>query len=156
MRQGSNVVPLFQGEAVEIQKPADEVQAIFDRYRQISGHTRAVLDQARKRVIRARLTDGFTPEDLELAFYGCTFSSFHQGDNERQTKYDSITLILRDADQVEKFRAIAEHVIARMKARAERQQQAQSDAPAFDPESQRANLVKFLEQAKSLGVKVKK
>jgi sugar phosphate isomerase/epimerase len=137
-------------------KPVDEVRAIFDKYREITGHSRAVLDDKRKRVIRARLVDGFTAYDLELAFHGCMFSPFHCGENDRQTRYDSITLILRDADQVERFRDIAERVIAGMKRRAEREQTPQQGTPEYDEAKWRDQAAAFLAQAKAMGVKARK
>ncbi len=64
---------------------------------------RARLDERRRRLIRARLEDGYSAEELKLACLGCRASSFHQGDNDRGQRYCSIDLICRNAEKVEQF-----------------------------------------------------
>lgn len=155
----SNVVPLF-GELpdqpmprVALRAASAQVQRVFDRWREILGHERARLDAVRRRVIEARLADGYSETDLELAFYGCKFSAFHQGDNRSGMVYDSITLILRDADHVERLGAIATRVVERMRAQAEREAQraAEPAAVACTPDSPAYR--EFLERAAHSGIK---
>lgn len=98
------------------------VVQIFDYWKAIMGHPRARMDAARKKAIAARLRDGYTIDDLMLAIDGCSASAFHMGENDRGQRYDSITLILRDADHVDKFIRAGElaHKIAA--ARVDKQQ----------------------------------
>ena len=156
--QQSNVVPLFASgttdtELLPAEHSSDAIAQVFENWKRISGHTRARMDTARQRVIRARLKDGYTVADLELACYGCKFSAFHQGENDRGERYDSITLILRDADHVERFIALAERVIAGMQRRAQQQaeQPAQPTAAERNPEAFR----KFLEDAAKAGIRLR-
>jgi hypothetical protein len=58
-----------------------------------------VLDDKRRRMIRGRLADGFTVEDMIAAARGIWRSDWHVG--ERRTEFD---LVVRDAKQVERFR----------------------------------------------------
>jgi len=58
--------------------------------------------------VRARLEEGYLVDALKLAIDGCHRSPFHQGENERGTKYDSLELIMRDSDHVAKFIELAE------------------------------------------------
>lgn len=87
---------------------SEDIAAVFDHWRKIMGHERSRMDTARQTVIRKRLSDGYTVEDLMLAIEGCAASAFHMGENERGQRYDSLTLILRDADHVDKFIRAAE------------------------------------------------
>lgn len=71
-------------------------------------HPRSVLDKKRVKILDSRLKDGFTVEDLKLVPHGVKNSPWHMGANPSETIYDSITLIYRDSDQVDKFIALAE------------------------------------------------
>lgn len=79
-----------------------EVQKVFSHWQETLDHPRAKLDDKRKRKIAAALKT-FSLEDLCLAIDGCAASDFHMGKNDSQTKYDDISLILRDASHIEKF-----------------------------------------------------
>lgn len=54
------------------------------------------------KLVKARLDDGFSVDDLRKAIDGYHRSPFHQGVNERGTKYLSLELIMRDVDHVTK------------------------------------------------------
>lgn len=58
----------------------------------------------RRQKIRARLRDGYSPDDLKRAIDGCKASPYHNGENEQQTEYNDITLILRTGSKLEGFR----------------------------------------------------
>ena len=77
------------------------VADVFAAYKR--HHPQSVLDAKRKRRIEMRLEDGFTAEDLIQAIEGCHVSPFHGGDNRDGRKYQSLELIMRDADHVEQF-----------------------------------------------------
>lgn len=94
----------------------DDIEAIFDRWKTTMGHHRARLDVRRAKAIRAMLAIGYSVDDLELAIFGCSVSPFHQGQNDRGTKFEDIALICRDAEHVDKFIALAEKVMAKRTA----------------------------------------
>jgi hypothetical protein len=73
----------------------------------VHNHPGAKLDDRRKRTISARLRDGYTVEVLKQAIDGCKRSSFHMGENDRNTVYDSLDLILRNAEKVDGFVELA-------------------------------------------------
>jgi hypothetical protein len=137
----------------EAQSTIERVRWVFQRWQEIYARPRSKMDAAREKVIRDRLRDGYEPADLELALYGCKFSDFHQGNNDRGEKYDTITLILRSADHVDKFIALAENVIARK--RREHEARAGQQAGAQNQERNRAAYLQFLEQARAAGIKVR-
>lgn len=81
----------------------ESVVLVFDHWRNVMGSNRAALDAKRKKLIEARLKDGYSAEDLCKAIEGCSRSPFHMGMNDKGTKYNGIDLILRSAEYVDKF-----------------------------------------------------
>lgn len=81
----------------------EQVAAVFDCWRQTMGHPKAALDDKRRRLVEARLKDGYTQEALCKAIIGCSKSPFHMGSNERGARYDGLDLILRDGAKVDQF-----------------------------------------------------
>lgn len=69
-------------------------------------------DKKRMGLIKARLKDGRTVEELKLAVDGCAASPWHMGENDRRTKYIDAELIFRDAAHVERFMALGEQAKA--------------------------------------------
>lgn len=94
----------------------ENIERVFEQWKSTMGHARARLDQKRTKAIRAMLAVGYSVEDLELATFGCSVSPFHQGQNDRGTKFDDIALICRDAEHVDKFMALAEQTMAKRSA----------------------------------------
>lgn len=86
----------------------DGIKTLFENWKSVLNHPRSVLDKKRVKVLDERLKDGFTVEDLKLVPYGVKNSPWHMGQNPSETIYDSITLIYRSADQVDKFISLAE------------------------------------------------
>lgn len=64
---------------------------------------RTVFDAKRRRVVTNALRD-FPLDDLLDAVDGWRFSAHHRGENRTGTVYNELTLLLRDATQIEKFR----------------------------------------------------
>lgn len=83
-----------------------QIEEVFEFWKETTGHNKSKLDTKRRRLIDARLTDGFTVEELKAAVAGNKASKFHQGENDRATVYDGIGVIFRDAEHVEQFIAL--------------------------------------------------
>ncbi len=64
---------------------------------------RVVLDDKRRKLIRRRLKDGYSVDDLCMAVTGWLYSDHHRGHNNRSTVYNSLDLLLRDGDHIDKF-----------------------------------------------------
>lgn len=88
---------------IRSKEKTDIVLDIFNFWKETHGHNRSKLDAKRRTLINARLKDKYTVDDLKAAILGCKKSKYHQGDNEGNIIYDSITLIMRDADHVDRF-----------------------------------------------------
>lgn len=80
---------------------ASQVQQVVDAY--CERHPRAKPGDKERKLIRARLKEGHTPQDLIDAIEGCHLSEFHNGANDGGAKYQKLSLILRNADNVAAF-----------------------------------------------------
>ena len=79
-----------------------QLVAVFDEWRTVTGHPKAQLDNNRKRRIAAALrSHGF--DTTMAAVRGVQWSPFHLGQNDSGQRYDDVTLILRDAAHLERF-----------------------------------------------------
>lgn len=75
-----------------------DVRAVFEYWREQSGHKRAKLSPLRAQRVRSRLRDGFTVERLCAAVDGMLRSTFH-----KQNGHDDLELALRSIEKVEQF-----------------------------------------------------
>lgn len=60
------------------------------------------LTKKRSGMVRARIGDGYTEEQLFAAIDGIAASSWHRGDNPSGARYDTFQFIFRDGENVEK------------------------------------------------------
>lgn len=81
------------------------IERLFGLWVEVCGKdvTRTRLTSGRRAKIKARIKDGYSERDLSDAIRGVVQSAFHMGDNDRLTRYDDLTLIMRDGTQVERF-----------------------------------------------------
>ena len=85
----------------------DMSSEIFNHWKTVLNHPKAILDSKRQRLIAARIDEGHSVEDLKLAIDGCKASAWHMGENDRRKVFDSLDLIFRDASHIENFIAEA-------------------------------------------------
>jgi len=83
-------------------KPPDPVALVFDAWRE-SASPNAKLDDKRRKAIQDGLKL-YPAGDLVDAVRGWRHDPFSRGENDRQRKYNELTLLLRDAAHIEKFR----------------------------------------------------
>ncbi len=81
---------------------AGHVDEVFNCWKQELNHPEAGLDKKRKALIAEALKN-YSVENLKLAIKGCSKSSWHMGKNDRNKRYDALSLILRDADHIDSF-----------------------------------------------------
>lgn len=60
------------------------------------------LTTKRRGLVRARLKDGYTEEQLRQAIQGIAASPWHQGQNPSGQRYDTFQFIFRDGENIEK------------------------------------------------------
>lgn len=87
--------------------PSGDVSEVFEFWKQTMASPRSLLDTKRQKLISAAIKTGYTSEQLREAIRGCSLSPFHMGKNDRNTKYNGLDLILRNAEQIDKFIAVA-------------------------------------------------
>lgn len=87
---------------------ADDVQTVFEYWKQVMSHPRSGLDKKRRRVI-AEALKLYSVEDLKKAVDGCRASPFHMGDNDRNRPFNKVELIFRDADKIDTFIDFSDH-----------------------------------------------
>lgn len=80
--------------------PRGTVDRVFEHWREVHGHTRAALDDKRRKLIRAALSR-HSEADLCQAISGYKLSPHHMGQNDRATVYDDIDVMIRDSKHVE-------------------------------------------------------
>ena len=83
------------------------VVSIFDFWKETFNHPKSLLDDNRKRRIKAALKMGYTVDDLKEAITGCSLTPHNMGDNDRGQRYDGLNVILKDADNIDRFIANA-------------------------------------------------
>jgi len=83
----------------------DDTQRVFDHWVSTSWSGRGVkprLTDKRKKIIRKAISE-YGCDVCIAAVDGNASSDWHQGRNQRNKKYNSIELILRDAEHIENF-----------------------------------------------------
>ena len=85
-----------------------EIQQVWDYWvskMRATSKRKPVLDSTRRQFIGAAIFDYELQGCLD-AIDGCAMSEFHMGRNKMNKRYDSIELIFRDAEHIEKFHDI--------------------------------------------------
>ncbi|MFM0170611.1 hypothetical protein PQR33_14935 [Paraburkholderia sediminicola] len=81
---------------------AGDVEQVFAYWKEVMRKPRARLDDKRRNLIKRRLAE-YGLDDVCTAIRGCSRSEFHMGKNDRDTAYNGLDLILRDASKIEMF-----------------------------------------------------
>lgn len=81
----------------------DPVRRIFEHWKTVMNHPNAKLDGKRMSLIRKALNFGYDVQAICKAIRGCSLTPHNMGDNDRGQRYDGLHVILRDADQIDRF-----------------------------------------------------
>lgn len=81
-----------------------DVVEIFEHWKVTLNHPQAKLDDKRRKTIKAALKLGYTVHELKMAIHGCSLTPHNMGQNDRGERYDELTLILRDAAHIDRFK----------------------------------------------------
>jgi hypothetical protein len=79
------------------------VHKIFGHWKSIFEHPQAILDNKRRKLISQALKSGFSVKQLCDAIIGCSKTQHNMGQNFTHQRYDGLHIILRSADQIERF-----------------------------------------------------
>jgi hypothetical protein len=81
----------------------ESIAAVFGHWKRRMQHPKSNLDCKRKVLIRKALQFGYSVEQLCDAITGCSHTPHNTGDNKQGQRYDGLHIILRDADQIDRF-----------------------------------------------------
>jgi len=79
------------------------IAIVFHHWKTTLQHPNALLDQKRNKLIKHALDSGYSVEQLCDAITGCAQTPHNMGKNDRGQLYNGLHVILRDADQIERF-----------------------------------------------------
>lgn len=86
-----------------------DVKTVFEEWQKVLNKPRHKLDKKRTAIIKARLKDGYSVPDLCKVPRGVKNDPWYNGDNPGGKMYHHISLVFRDADQVDKFIDLADN-----------------------------------------------
>lgn len=92
-----------EGEAPPTSTDKHSIQKVFAHWQSIMMHPKAKLDDKRKRLIRHALKLGYSIQELCEAIEGCSKTPHNIGQNDKGQRYDGLHIILKDADQIDRF-----------------------------------------------------
>jgi hypothetical protein len=97
------------------------VECVFDHWVYMLGKNprRVAMGPKRRRAIE-RALQLYDVETLLLAVEGCAASPYHRGENDRDTEYTDLELILRDEPHIERFVEAGERLRERADMAAQR------------------------------------
>ncbi|MBN9287582.1 MAG: hypothetical protein BGO43_04150 [Gammaproteobacteria bacterium 39-13] len=78
-------------------------QIVFEHWKLTMKHPNAKLDKNRTKLIREALKLGYSIEELCQAISGCAITPHNIGLNDKGQRYDGLHIILRNADQIDRF-----------------------------------------------------
>jgi hypothetical protein len=81
-------------------KPPDPVTQVFGHWCKVWNHPGAHLD-AKRRATIGKALKGYSADELCESISGYLNSGHHAGQNDRNTVYDGLHLLLRDADHID-------------------------------------------------------
>jgi hypothetical protein len=83
--------------------PSPDVITVFEHWKTLLEHPQAKLDDKRKKLIHEALKSGYSVEQLCEAITGCSLTPHNMGHNDSGQRYDGLHIILRDANQIDRF-----------------------------------------------------
>jgi len=125
---------------------AVSVCELFEHWKTVMESPRSKLDKKREKVLRQAI-DTYSLDDCKKAVWGCFYSDFHMNregsGNDRDKKFNDVSLIFRDAKQVEGFiERVDQRETTNARILAEKQQQidAYNASQVFHPPSEFLSL----------------
>lgn len=87
---------------------SDQINELFDYWCQVHDQPKMALSSRQRRVLLNALHEGYTEKECRQAIDGCHRSAFHRGDNPQGVRYNSLALIFRDREHIERFIRLAQ------------------------------------------------
>jgi hypothetical protein len=102
------IEPAVGSKAVQqpVEAPTGQEVELFRYWQTAMGKPQAKLTPERRAKLRARLKEGYTPEQIRLAIDNVAGSSYHRGENTNGQEYADLTLICRNGSKLEQYAAM--------------------------------------------------
>lgn len=84
------------------QTQLDHANTIFSYWQKMMDSPKSVMDDKRKALI-VKALKSYSPADICKAIRGCSKTPHNMGQNDRNTKFNGLNLILRDAEHIDYF-----------------------------------------------------
>jgi len=112
---------------------------IFDEWKKIMNHPKAIFDDDRKRILTKALTKlKCTKEKAIKAIQGCKLSEFHMGKNDSNKLYDGINVIFANAGKIEGFVDLYENCQGKIEKKQAYNKQAEEREKAYQDKLKKA------------------
>lgn len=82
---------------------SEMILKVFEHWKITMGHKNSKLDKNRSKLIREALKLGYSVTDLCQAVSGCSITPHNIGENDKGQRYDGLHIILKNADQIDRF-----------------------------------------------------
>jgi len=79
------------------------VEEIFSYWKLVMNHPRASLSTKRRRMVRARLKEKYTVDDIKRGIDGCKATPFNMGENKDHAIHDDLELICRTTEHLDRY-----------------------------------------------------
>jgi hypothetical protein len=100
--QDKQIDSLDDSGATKSRAKPNPCEEVFKFWQITLSHEKAILDDKRKKFISSALKN-FSVDDLKMAIVGCSLTPHNMGQNEAGEIYDKISVIFKDAEQIERF-----------------------------------------------------
>jgi hypothetical protein len=98
-KEGENTLVELKPDAP---KKVDIVEKVFSYWQDVMQSPKSALDKDRRSAIEKALKN-YSPGDICEAIRGCAMTEHNMGINERNTKYNGLHIILKNADNIDRF-----------------------------------------------------
>ena len=99
----TNLAPVFSVATHRDAAHGNATAMIFEHWQTTMNHPKSKLDSSRSSWISKALKMGYSVQQLCNAITGCSLTPHNMGDNERGERYDGLHIILKNADQIDRF-----------------------------------------------------
>ena len=99
----SSVVPFIHDGTEVSDSIPDAIAAIFEYWKIAMNQPESRLDHDRTGLIRRALEMGYSVQQLCNAIIGCSLTPHNRGENDQNQRYNGLHIILRNADQIDRF-----------------------------------------------------
>jgi len=104
LTKNQELITINQSNSEQSNKSDTRAKEIFEFWCETMNKKRSAFSPKRKKVIEARLKDGYPIDEIKTAITNCSNTPHNMGRNENNKEYNDIELICRSSEKLEQFR----------------------------------------------------